>query len=194
MSTRTLAVFGVVLAVVVAVIALLVTGGGGGINSDNDDGGDVSVSKGPAAPRDTNVADISRVEVTSEEGEVTFEAEMASDIPQRVKGGSLAWRWELYEEGQMTWLVTANVDLEPNASLVATQRNYFSGTVDDTLPGSINIEGSTLRIQVQANKVKGFPEKFEWLLKTSLDASRTKENSAVAEDLAPDSGYLQTRP
>jgi hypothetical protein len=194
MSTRTLAVFGVVLAVVVAVIVLLLTGGGEGINSDNDDGGDVTVSKGKAAPRDTNVADISRVEVTSDDGEVTFEAEMGADIPKRVKGGSLAWRWELYEEGQMTWLVTANVDLGPTASVLATQTRYHSSTIDDTLPGSIEIDGSTLRIRVRANKVKKFPEAFDWLLKTSLDASRTKANSAVAEDLAPNSGYLQTRP
>jgi hypothetical protein len=194
MSTRTLIVFGVVLAVVIAIIVLLVTGGGGLINSDNDDTGDVTLSDGPAAPEDTSVADISRVEVNSDNGELTFEVEMESDIPRRVKGGSLAWRWEIYEEGQMTWLVTANVDLGPTASLVATQRDYSSSTIDDTLPGNIKIEESTLRIQVRSNKLKGFPDTFDWLLKTSLDASRTKANSAIAEDQVPNSGYLQTRP
>jgi hypothetical protein len=194
MNTRTIVVFSVILAVVVAIIILLVTGGGGAINSDSDPEGDVTVSEGPDAPPDTTLADISRVVVSADNGEVTFEAEMASAIPRRVKNGSLAWRWEVYEGGEMTWLVTANVDLGPNASLVATQRNYQTSTIDDTLPGSIEVEGTTLRIQVRTNKLKGFPETFDWLLKTSLDASRTKANSALAEDLAPDSGYLQTRP
>jgi hypothetical protein len=194
MNTRTVVVFSVILAVVVAIIILLVTGGGGSINSDSDADGDVTVSDGPNVPPDTTLADISQVEVTADNGDLTFEAEMASAIPRRVKNGSLAWRWEVYEAGELTWLVTANVDLGPNASLVATQRNYQTSTIDDTLPGSIEVEGTTLRILVRTNKLKGFPETFDWLLKTSLDASRTKAKSAIAEDLAPDSGFLQTRP
>jgi hypothetical protein len=193
MNTRAVVTFSAILVVVVVIIILLVTGGGGAVNADSDPDGDVAVSEGPNAPPDTAVADISSVEVSADQGAITFEAEMASDIPRRVKNGSLAWRWELYEEGQMTWLVTANVDLGPNASLVATQKDYSSSTIDDTLPGSIQVEGTTLRIRVRSNKVKGFPKTFDWLLKTSLDASRTKANSAVAEDVAPDSGYLQTR-
>jgi hypothetical protein len=192
MNTRTVIAFSAILVVVAVIIVLLVTGGGGGVNADTDANGDVTVSEGPSAPSDTTVADISAVEVSSEKGDITFEAEMASDIPRRVKDGSLAWRWEVYENGQMTWLVTANVDLGPNASIVATQKDYSSSTIDDTLPGSIEVDGTTLRINVRTKKVEGFPQTFEWLLKTSLDGSRTKANSAVAEDVAPDSGYLQT--
>ena len=194
MNTRAVVTFSAILVVVVVIIILLVTGGGGALDADSDPDGDVTVSEGPNAPPDNALADISGVEVSADQGNITFQAEMASDIPRRVKNGSLAWRWELYEDGRMTWLVTANVDLGPNASLVATQKDYSSSTIDDTLPGSIEVEGTTLRIQVRANKLKGFPKTFDWLLKTSLDANRTEANSAVAEDVAPDSGYLQTRP
>ena len=114
---------------------------------------------------------------------------MASDVPQELPQQALGWRWEIYEKGQMTWLVSANVDLGPNASVLSTQTDFQGSTVDDTLPGQIRVEGSTLTIRIRSAEIEGFPSDFEWLVKSSLDGDRAAAKSALAEDKAPDGGF-----
>jgi hypothetical protein len=91
----------------------------------------------------------------------------------------------------MTWLVSANVDLGPNVSVVATQAGYQASTVDETLPGEISLDGRTLTVRLTQTEIKGLPTDFDWLLKTSLDGDRTKPTSGLAQDTAPDSGFFR---
>ena len=187
MNRSTVIAFALVAAAVIAAIALLVTGGGQG--GSDDPTGDVAIGEGGQPPADTSIADVQRATVRREGAEIVFEVRMASDVPTELPKQSMTWRWELYEGGQLTWLVSANVDLGPNVSVLATQTEYQASTVDESLPGRIDVEGSTVTVRIEPDQIDGFPAGFDWLVKTSLDGSRAAAKSAVAEDLAPDGGY-----
>src|SRR5687767_14504568 len=184
MSRKTLIAFGLAVIAVIAAVVLLVTGGSEG--STDDALGDVELTDGGSQPRDLSVVDIRKATVTADGDELVFEATMQESIPEELPKQALGWRWELYEGGQMTWLVSANVDLGPNVSVIATQTGYQASTVDDTLPGEIAIDGPTLTVRLTRSEIEGLPAEFDWLLKTSLDGDRAKATSALAEDTAPD--------
>ena len=190
MSRTTIAIIAV-LVFVGAGIALLATGGGSSEARATDDRGDVSVGDGKNGPKDTSLADIDAAEISKDGSEIVLEADMVSDIPRKLPDQALSWRWEIYEAGQMTWIVSANVDLGPNVSVLATQKNYSSSTVDDRLPGDIEVEGSTMTVRLRTDEIEGFPSSFDWLIKTSLDGSRIEARSAIASDQVPDEGFLE---
>lgn len=180
-----------VLVMVGAGIALLVTGGGSSAARATDDRGDVSVGEGKNEPKDTSLADLDSAEIRKDGSSILLEVDMVSEIPRRLPDQALAWRWEIYEAGQMTWIVSANVDLGPNASVLATQKDYSFSTVDDRLPGDIEVDGSRLTVTLRADEIDGFPSSFDWLVKTSLDGSRIQARSAIATDQVPDEGFLE---
>ena len=190
MKLTAIAFTAVVLVVAISIV-LLVTGGGPTDPRADDPTGDVVVGEGKNPPKDVSVVDIDLAEVSHKGSDIIFEAAMATEIPKKLPAQAMTWRWEVHESGQMTWIVSANVDLGPNVSIVATERNYASSTVDETLPGEITLEGTKLVVRLSAAEIEGFPQTFDWLLKTSLDGSRIDAKSAVAEDLAPDGGTIQ---
>lgn len=188
MSRRGIALAAAVVVVLAVVVTLLVSGGARSPSAFDDPRDDVALGDGPNAPDDTALADVVEANVTRDGNSLVFEARMAKDVPKHVPGGSLTWRWDLYVHGVSQWIVSADLDVGPNASLTSTQTNYGSSTFDDTLPGDLSIDGRTLTITLHPDDVKGFPETFDWTLGTTLDGDHGDPGSALATDLTPDQG------
>jgi hypothetical protein len=176
-----------VVGVVAGVIIILATGGGPSTTS-GDPGGDVGVGEGPKPPQETSLADIVGAEVRSEGGELVFEVTVGRNVPKNIPNGALEFRWDVSENGTDTWIVSANLNVGPTAAVTSQRTNYGSSTIDGSMPGSIEIDGDTLVVRVRAAEIEGFPQTFQWTLKTTLDADRTDPRSGVATDQAPDSG------
>jgi hypothetical protein len=172
----------------IAVVVLVLTTGGPPGGGPSDATGDVTVGEGDSAPTDTTLADIVAASVSKEGEDIVFEAKLGDDIPRRIPDGSLELRWDVSENGDDTWIVSANLNVGPTAALTSQKTNYGSSTIDDSMPGSIEIDGDTLVVVVKAAQVEGFPASFNWTLKSTLDADRADPSSSVATDVAPDSG------
>lgn len=183
-------------AVVLIAIAVIVAGtiwllaSGGAEPSTEDPAGDVRVSRGDRAPGETDVADVLDAGARIEDGRAVFEARVADDVPGSLRSGAMSWKWEVLEDGVVTWIVSANVDVERTASLIATQFDHSSSTIAGTLPGRLEAEGDTVRVTLELEELERFPDAFDWTLRTTLDGDRNKATSAVAEDRVPDEGSL----
>ena len=162
--------------------------GGPGTSGGGDAAGDVTVGKGPEPPEDPSIADISSAEVRREGDRLIFEATMASEVPSSVDDGSLEFRWDISEEGRDTWIVTASINVEANAAVTSQKTAYGSSTIDDSMPGSVEIDGDVLRVSLRADRIDSFPKTFAWKLKTTLDGSRADPGSGTATDSFPGEG------
>ena len=196
MSTRQLAVASALVALVIAgLVVLLVTGGSPPGEAAKDPAGDVELEEGADPPSDTSLADVERARVRLHASQIVFEAEMAAPIPRSLKGQTMEWRWEIFEGGTETWLVSAHISVgEPVAALTAQQSNYASSTIDDRMPGGIDYRGNTIFVRLDQPGVKRFPTEFTWRLTTTLDANRSDPASAVATDTAPATGLGEYPP
>ena len=191
MQRRVLLVAAVVVLVVGAVVLLLATGRPTPDGEKEDLASDVKIGRGPLPPRNVDTADILEIDARSEDGIVTLEAKVGISLARPVPEQSATWRWEVYEDGEMTWIVSANVDLGPHVSVIETQGDYSAATNDRSLPGKVSTAGDTITIRLRASEIEGFPEVFDIVLKTSLDGIRTEAKSALATDRAPDKGFLR---
>ena len=172
----------------IGIVVLILATGGGPSGTSVDPAGDVAVGEGPKPPQESTLADIVGATVTKDGQELEFEVTLGQDIPNRIPKGSLEFRWDVSENGTDTWIVSANLNVGPTAAVTSQKTNYGSSTIDDSMPGSIEITGDTLVVIVRAAEIEGFPQLFEWTLKTSLDADRADPRSGLAIDQAPDSG------
>lgn len=204
MNRKQLAVvFAIVALALAAVIVLLVTGGpppasppvqDGGVAEPNDPAGDVTLTQGDNAPTGTGLADVIAAHVYTSGNDLIFEARLGQAVPRRARGQALDLRWEVVESGQTTWLVTANFDVGPTASLITQIQgsSYGSSTFDGSFPGDIKLEGDlvvvTLRPDELPEDAPPFPESFTWVLFSSLDGAPGDPASALAQDRAPDAG------
>lgn len=194
MNARVAIGIGTVVALVAGIIILLASGGpvgpaeDAGTEAAGEPTGDVVVGEGADPPSETDLADVVEASVRRAGSKIVFRAEMATRIPPRVKGGGMAWRWDIYEAGVGTWILSANLDVGPIASLTSTQTNYGSSTFDDTLPGSLRFEGDTIIITLRPDELEDWPDDFEWSLGTTLDGAQGDPRSALATDAVPDEG------
>lgn len=191
---RLYVVLGVVLAAVASIVLLLMTGEAEPVRTFEDPGGDAAVGEGDNPPTDTTLADIKTAEVREEDGAIVFEAKLGGEVPDKLPDGSFGLRWEVHEDGESTFLVTANLDVGPNASILGQRTRYGATTLEDRFPGSLEVAGDTISIRLDPEEVPQFPEQFSWVLKTSLDADQGDPQSARAEDQAPDSGLGEYPP
>lgn len=196
MTPRQLAVVSALVGIVIgALVLLLVTGGPPPGVDAADPAGDVEVSEGPDAPADTALADVRRARVYLRASQIVFEARMAAEIPRAIEGHTMEWRWEIFEDGTETWLVSAHIsDGEPIGALTAQRSNYATSTIDGGLPGGIDHEDKTIFVRLNAAEVNRFPKEFTWRLTTALDANRADPSSAVARDTAPPGGLGEYPP
>ncbi len=176
-----------IVGLIAAVVLVLATGGDPGVGS-GDGRGDVTITDGERAPENAELADIVGAVVRSQGADLVFEATMGESIPNRIRDGSLEFRWDISEAGTDTWIVSANVNLGPTAAVTSQRTDYGASTIDDSLPGSVEVDGATLLVTLQPEDIDGFPSDFTWRLKTTLDADRADPASAVATDSAPESG------
>lgn len=178
-------VLGIIGAIVIVVIILNSGGPTGGPDDPSDD---VAVGGGEGPPEDATLADIARAEVRRDGDRIVFEATMTKEVPEKVPGGSLEFRWDISEDGDETWIVTANVSSQLSAAVISQNTGYGSSTIDDTMPGSVAVEGATVTVTLRSGRIDAFPPSFDWMLKTTLDGDFADPASAVATDSAPDSG------
>ena len=176
---------GIVAAIVVVVLILNT---GGPTTGPEDPGSDVAVGAGAAPPEDTTLADIQRAEVRRDGSEIVFEVGMSQELPAKIPKGALEFRWDISEGGDETWIVTANISALVTAAVTSQNTSYGSSTIDDTMPGTVAVDGETLTVSLTPADIKAFPEQFNWVLTTTLDADLADPTSAVATDTAPDSG------
>lgn len=184
MDRRIGAVLGVI-ALIAIVVIVLATGGPSVSGSDASD--DVTV-EGEGRPPNSHLADVSGSEVRREGEEILFIADMTQPIPERVPNGSLDFRWDLTVDGSDAWIVSAQVTNDTIASVISQQTSYGSSTVDETMPGSVEVEGTKLTIRLRTGNIDSFPAAFGWRLRTTLDGDRSDPSSPQAHDQAPDSG------
>lgn len=187
---RSLLVLGVIVLVVVAAVWLL-SGAGDSGGSTTDAKGDVEVTKGSKPPSDNKLADLTEGSIVLDGDSAVFEATVDQNVPDALDGEAIAFRWEITENGQVTWIVSASVDVERTASVVATQVDYRSTTIDDSLPGDLVVEDGTVTVTLETGGLEGFPSAFDWTLQTELDGDRTRSPSAVATDSIPNEGSLR---
>jgi hypothetical protein len=189
MNRRTLGiVLGVLAVVITAVVLLLVSGGTTGPGEVGDGQGDAVQSAGDSPPRNPELADVVDVTVTRDGDEVVFSATLAGVLPERLDDGTVDYRWDVIEGGTSTWIVSADLNVGISASVLAQQGDFGASTQDETLPGSVEIDGETLTIRLQTSDIEDFPDSFEWTFRSTLDGDRSDPTSAVLEDLVPDSG------
>lgn len=191
---RLYVVLAVVVAAVASVVVLLMTGEAGPVRTFEDPGGDAVVGEGAKPPADTALADIKTAEVSEDGGEIVFEVQLGAPVPDELPDGSFGLRWEIHEDGDSTFLITASLDVGPNASIVGQRNRYGASTLEESFPGSLEIEEDTITIRVDPGEIEDFPDEFAWLLKTSLDGDQGDPQSAQAEDQAPDSGLGEYPP
>lgn len=188
-------VAGIVALVLVAIIVLLATGEAPAEQQVQDATGDVEIGPGEAAPTDTALADVTEAKVHEVASQIVFQATAGATIPKELQGQTMEWRWEVFEDGDKTWLVTASISVDrPVASVLAQRSDYWSSTVDDSLPGSIDYDGSTIFVRLDRPEIPKFPREFTWKLTATLDGDRADPASALATDEAPASGLGEYPP
>jgi hypothetical protein len=191
-STRAGLAIAALIVVIAGGIFLLASGDpSGNLESPSefaDPADDVVIADGPEPPAETDLADIVDATVRRRGDAIVFRAEMGRSIPQRVKGGGMSWRWDIYEGATGTWILSADLDTGPTAALTSTQTDYGSSTFDRNLPGRLLIEDETLTITLRPDELERWPSDFEWTLGTSLDGAQGNARSALATDIAPDQG------
>jgi hypothetical protein len=179
---------GLSIVAVIVVIVVILAGGGSPTSDQSDAADDVTITDGTGEPGEATLADITEASVRKDGDQIVFEVTVASDIPRRVRDGNLDFRWDVSEAGEDTWIVAANLNTGPTASVTSLRTDFGASTIDGTLPGSIELSGATLTITLDATKVDGFPTTFEWRLMSTLDGDPADPTSATATDSAPDSG------
>lgn len=179
----------VVVVAIASIVILLVTGEPEPVRSFDDPGGDVVVGEGKKPPIDTTLADIKSADVTEDGDEVVFRAQLGGPVPNRLPDASFGLRWEVYEDGDSTFLVTSSLDIGPNASIVGERNDYGASTIEEQFPGSLEIDGDTISIRLRTEDIPDFPEEFGWLLQTTLDGNQGDPKSATAQDKSPDNGF-----
>jgi hypothetical protein len=179
-----------------AAILLVVAGRDGSQTSPRDETGDVSVEGGRQNPEETDLetpeeislADIEFAEVRADGSDIVFEARSTAEIPKTLDGRSMSWRWEVLDGEEPAWILSANLDIGPNATIFNPSTDFGAGTADGSFPGRIERDGRSLIIRMDPSRLEGFPDEFEWKLKTTLDAGQGDAGSALATDSAPEEG------
>lgn len=183
-------VLGVIVAVIGAVVLVLALGGP---EVPTEQRGDLTYIDG-VTPEDrpggnlvASIADIASAEVIRDGPELVFTAEVAAPIPQRLRVSALGFRWEIAGDVGPKWTLALAIGPEEEVSLFS-DAGFGVGTVDDTFPGGVSIEGTKVEVRMEPDGVEAFPKSFEWSLAASLRAFRHETDSPRVEDRFPDQG------
>ena len=194
MKRGSVVALGVVVGVVAVLIWVLVTGGGGSgsvSSSANDEERDVELTNGPTPPKDVSFVDIRSSSVSVAGENVVFEVKLAGEIPNKLGKGNATWRWDIEEEATVTWIVQASVNVEKTASILATQVDFSGSSIAGDLPGEFTIEGDTVRIVLERDRLDDFPTSFSWALRSEVDGDLAVTESSLGSDRLPDDGSLE---
>ena len=171
-----------------ALIVVVLAGGGDAPVTAGDRESDVILGDGDKPPGEAAFADIIDASVAKADGGVVFEARMARDISTKTRKDVLSFRWDISENDEDTWMLSAEIGGRPVVSLRSLGTSFGASTIDDTLPGTISVSGDTIIVTLDSADIEGFPSSFGWGLTSTLDGDRADPASAVATDTAPDGG------
>lgn len=181
---------GATVALVVVVVLFLMFGGQEG---PTEKAGDLAYIEGVVPKRQrqvqlaSTIADINTAEINRADTDVVFAAQVVAPIPRRLETSVLELRWDLAPPAGARWTLTVKIDRRPEASLFS-EEGFGAGTVDDTFPGEIVIEGSVVEVRLDPEQIENFPSGFEWTLSTTLRAFRDATDSPRVEDRFPNQG------
>jgi hypothetical protein len=185
----------VVIGFVVVVAAILLVLNLGGTDVPTEARGDITYIEGDTPRRQqtqeaqlvASIADLTSAQVINEGDEIVFTAEVAAPIPQPLRTSALELRWDLTGDDDSSWTVSAMVEREALAA-VYTASGYGAGTIDDTLPGSVEVNDKGVTVRLRTDEIEDFPEAFEWSLASTLRAFKNEVDSPRVEDRYPDEG------
>ena len=182
-SRKRLGIAIAIVAVVVLAVIFIVSSGGSGAGADPT--GDVTLERGPKAPKDQALADVVNAAVSRDGDRLVFEAELAMEPPRTLPNGSLELRWDISEDGEASWIVTASITVDLTAAVTAQATGYSATTINDTMPGEVSLDGKRVLVSIDPGRIDGFPDAFEWQLSSTLDADLGDPGSGVARDVSP---------
>lgn len=172
----------------------------GGPNAPAEGRGDLTYIQGEADPNRpqqgqlvASVADVTDAQVKREDDQLVFMAEVATGLPQPLKISALEFRWDLAGDDGSTWTVAATIDKTNQATVFSTE-GFGAGTVDDTLPGGVSVEGDVIEVRINTEEIPDFPTTFDWSLSTNLRAFRHETDSPRVQDTFPDESSLNFEP
>lgn len=141
-------------------------------------------------PVAASIADITEASVRSKDSEIVFEMTMAVPIPSEFERSSLEFRFDLSEDGRDSWIVSATVNVAVTVAVVSHTTGNTRTTIDESMPGSVEVSGKELTITLDPARIDGFPGSFDWRLSSTLVAFRDIARSTRAVDRLPDGGSL----
>jgi hypothetical protein len=185
----------VVIGFVVVVAAILLVLNLGGPDVPTEARGDLTYIEGDTPKKQqaqeaqlvASIADLTSAQVTNEGDEIVFTAEVAASIPQPLRTSALEFRWDLTGDGGSSWTVSAMIEREAQAA-VYTASGYGAGTIDDTLPGNVEVNDKDVTVRLRTDEIEDFPEAFEWSLASTLRAFKNEVDSPRVEDRFPGEG------
>lgn len=192
--SRVFIVLAVITLLIGAAVLLLVTGGD---EAPSETARDLTYLQG-SAPRSApgeaqlaaSIADLVSAEVVAEGARtLVFTAEVAAPAPETLRRSALDFRWEVRGDDRSVWTLTISIDRDAQVALFS-DGGYGSGTIDDTLPGQLTVEGTRVEVRLDVARVEDFPSTFEWNLATTLRAFRGEPDSPRVEDRFPDEGSV----
>lgn len=194
-ASRLLLVAIIVTVLLAGTIILLVTGG---VDVPEEVPGDLVYIEGDAVKQQprragslvASIADVTQAEVKADGDDILFKADVAAPLPQRLKTSALEFRWELTGDDGSDWTLSVTINEEAQAS-VFSDTGYGSGTVDQTMPGSLEIGDQGVTLRLLATDIEGFPSGFDWILATTLRAFRNETESPRVEDRFPDEDAIE---
>lgn len=145
---------------------------------------DLKLTLTPNRPVQKALADIRFAQVHRDGDSVVFEATLSATVPQVVTGGYFDMTWDI--DARSDWRLAASLENGINATLVANETRSGTSTFDGSFPGTIEVDGDTIRIVFQPKAIAGFPDGFRWKLTTRLNMRASEPNVGVVYDYAPD--------
>jgi hypothetical protein len=174
--------------VVASAVTLLATGGTEQSASFEDPRGDAVYPDGSLATS-AHVTDVVFSEVRPYGGGIEFEARMDTSIPRVLHHQELTWRWEILEQGAVTWALVATLEAGPTATIFHPESDFGASTFDGSFPGSMVGRGHKLLVRLRVDELEeDFPPAFRWSLEASLRIGEG-EDAPRASDRVPSEGY-----
>lgn len=155
-----------------------------------EEGGLSSSEPVSPAPGSSGLASLRSAEVRAEGSTIVFEAHGRRAIPRALQDGSMSWRWEIRHGSRVLWILSASLDVGPNASLFNPATDVGVGTIDGSFPGAVERDGDSLVVRLRPDELESFPRQFEWVLTTTLD-EKGIPGSTPTKDRVPEQGSLR---
>ncbi len=155
-----------------------------------DRSGDLGLRNG-FKPGPRRVADIVTARVRTSGPNLSFEATMGTAVPDSIPGGFYSLTWDI--QGETEWELRVLIGSSVNAFLLNKETGSGSSLETGGFPGSVDVDGDTIRVELITDAITGFPARFRWSIETELDVSAGEKGAGVVTDRAPDGRHANYR-